>query len=151
LANKDLGFLPGDEKAKISPYMQPLFDNLDVIKRQLGTRDQDAIAEMQQSGQLVIEALAFIRGRSLNDTYFIVDEAQNLTPHEIKTIITRAGQNCKLVFTGDVQQIDTPYLDMQSNGLVYMIDKMRGQALFSHVNLVKGERSELSELASNIL
>ncbi|MBO4331646.1 MAG: PhoH family protein [Paludibacteraceae bacterium] len=153
MSNKDLGFLPGDEKAKISPYMQPLFDNLSVIKRQFGAQSKEAtsIDDMQHSGQLVIEALAFIRGRSLNDTYFIIDEAQNLTPHEIKTIITRAGQNCKLVFTGDIQQIDTPYLDAQSNGLVYMIDKMRGQELFAHVNLVKGERSALSELASNLL
>lgn len=153
LANKDLGFLPGDEKAKISPYMQPLFDNLNVIKHQFGptSKDLSKIEDLQKSGKLVIEALAFIRGRSLNDTFFIIDEAQNLTPHEIKTIITRAGNNCKLVFTGDVQQIDTPYLDMQSNGLVYMIDKMRGQHLFAHVNLIKGERSELSELASNLL
>ena len=153
MSNKDLGFLPGDQKAKISPYMQPLFDNLNVIKHQFGPTSKDlaTIDELQNSGKLVIEALAFIRGRSLNDTFFIIDEAQNLTPHEIKTIITRAGKNCKLVFTGDVQQIDTPYLDMQSNGLVYMIDKMRGQTLFSHVNLIKGERSELSELASNIL
>ncbi len=151
LANKELGFLPGDEKAKISPYMQPLFDNLSVIKNQASSHDLPLIEEMQKQGQLVIEALAFIRGRSLNDTYFIVDEAQNLTPHEVKTIITRAGQNCKMVFTGDVQQIDTPYLDMQSNGLAYMIDKMRGQSLFAHVNLMKGERSELSEMASNLL
>ena len=106
---------------------------------------------MQKNNQLVIEALAFIRGRSLSDTYLIVDEAQNLTPHEVKTIITRAGEGCKIVFTGDVQQIDAPYLDMQSNGLVYMIDKMKGQDLFAHVNLIKGERSKLSELASVLL
>ncbi len=153
LSNKDLGFLPGDEKQKISPYMQPLFDNLNVIKRQFGAQSKEStnIDDMQHSGQLVIEALAYIRGRSLNDTYVIVDESQNLTPHEIKTIITRAGNNCKIVFTGDIQQIDTPYLDRQSNGLVYMIDKMRGQSLFAHINLIKGERSALSELASNIL
>ena len=106
---------------------------------------------MQHSGQLVIEALAYIRGRSLSDAYIIVDEAQNLTPHEIKTIITRAGENTKVVFTGDVQQIDHPYLDMLSNGLAYTIDKMKGQTIFAHVNLVKGERSYLSELASNLL
>lgn len=153
LANKDLGFLPGTEKEKISPYMQPLFDNLNVIRNQFGTnsRENGTIVEMQQSGQLVIEALAYIRGRSLSDAYIIVDEAQNLTPHEIKTIITRAGENTKVVFTGDVQQIDQPYLDMLSNGLVYTIDKMRGQSIFAHVNLVKGERSYLSELASNLL
>src|SRR5690554_309365 len=153
LSNKDLGYLPGDEKQKIAPYMQPLFDNLNVIKSQLGQNSSDLrlIDELQKSGQLEIEALAFIRGRSLTETYCIIDEAQNLTPHEVKTIITRAGEGTKMVFTGDLQQIDSPYLDTQSNGLAYMIDKMRGQNLFAHVNLVKGERSELSELASNLL
>ena len=153
LSNKDLGYLPGDEKQKIAPYMQPLFDNLNVIKSQLGQNSSDLrqIDELQKSGQLQIEALAFIRGRSLTETYCIIDEAQNLTPHEVKTIITRAGEGTKMVFTGDLQQIDSPYLDTQSNGLAYMIDKMRGQNLFAHVNLVKGERSELSELASNLL
>ncbi|MCB9017029.1 MAG: PhoH family protein [Paludibacteraceae bacterium] len=153
LANKDLGFLPGDEKQKVAPYMQPLFDNLNVIKNQFGPTSKELriIEDMQKNNKLVIEALAFIRGRSLSDTYFIADEAQNLTPHEIKTIITRAGEGTKMIFTGDIQQIDTPYLDMQSNGLVYMIDKMKGQDIFAHVNLVKGERSSLSELASNLL
>jgi PhoH-like ATPase len=153
LSNKDLGFLPGDEKQKIAPYMQPLFDNLNVIKSQLGKNSSELqlIDELQKSGRLEIEALAFIRGRSLTNTYCIIDEAQNLTPHEVKTIITRAGEGTKMVFTGDLQQIDSPYLDAGSNGLAYMIDKMRGQNLFAHVNLVKGERSELSELASNLL
>lgn len=153
LANKDLGFLPGDEKQKVAPYMQPLFDNLNVIKGQIPVNGAEArrLDEMQKSNQLVIEALAFIRGRSLSETYFIVDEAQNLTPHEIKTIITRAGEGTKMVFTGDIQQIDSPYLDAQSNGLAYMVDKMKGQDLFAHINLVKGERSQLSELASNLL
>ena len=109
------------------------------------------LEDVQKSEQLVIEALAFIRGRSLSETYCIIDEAQNLTPHEIKTIITRAGEGTKMVFTGDIQQIDQPYLDSQSNGLVYMIDRMRDQNLFAHVNLVKGERSQLSELASNLM
>lgn len=153
LSNRDLGYLPGDEKQKIAPYMQPLFDNLNVIKSQLGQNSSDLklIDELQQSGRLEIEALAFIRGRSLTETFCIIDEAQNLTPHEVKTIITRAGEGTKMVFTGDLQQIDSPYLDMQSNGLAYMIDKMKMQNLFGHVNLVKGERSELSELASNLL
>lgn len=153
LSNKDLGFLPGDEKQKIAPYMQPLFDNLNVIKRQfsLDSNDYRALQEMQASGNLVIEALAYIRGRSLSDTFCIIDEAQNLTPHEIKTIITRAAEGTKMVFTGDVYQIDSPYLDTQSNGLAYMIDRMQGQEIFGHVNLVKGERSKLSELASNLL
>jgi PhoH-like ATPase len=153
LGNKDLGFLPGDEKQKVAPYMQPLFDNLNVIKHNFSYQGKEIklIEDMQHNDQLVIEALAYIRGRSLSDTFFIVDEAQNLTPHEVKTIITRAGEGTKIVFTGDIQQIDSPYLDMLSNGLVYMIDRMRGQSLFAHVNLIKGERSYLSELASDLL
>lgn len=153
LANKDLGFLPGDEKQKVAPYMQPLFDNLNVIKGQFAPGGLDArkIDDLQKNGQLVIEALAFIRGRSLSETFCIIDEAQNLTPHEIKTIITRAGEGTKMVFTGDIQQIDSPYLDAQSNGLAYMVDKMKGQELFAHINLIKGERSQLSELASDLL
>jgi len=153
LANKDLGFLPGDEKQKIAPYMQPLFDNLNVIKHNFSYQGKEIrqIEELQRNEQLVIEALAYIRGRSLSETFFIVDEAQNLTPHEIKTIITRAGEGTKIVFTGDIQQIDSPYLDMFSNGLVYMIDRMHGQNIFAHINLLKGERSYLSELASNLL
>ena len=153
LANKDLGFLPGDEKQKIAPYMQPLFDNLNVIKTQLtpGSPDIRRIDDLQKNNQLVIEALAFIRGRSLSETFCIIDEAQNLTPHEVKTIITRAGEGTRMVFTGDIQQIDSPYLDAQSNGLAYMVDKMKGQELFAHINLIKGERSELSELAHKLL
>lgn len=153
LSNKDIGFLPGDAKEKVAPYMQPLFDNLNVIKRQFASNSAEVkrLDDMLKSEQLVIEALAFIRGRSLSETYCIIDEAQNLTPHEIKTIITRAGEGTKMVFTGDIQQIDQPYLDSQSNGLVYMIDRMRDQNLFAHINLVKGERSQLSELASNLM
>lgn len=153
LSNQNLGFLPGDAKDKISPYMQPLFDNLNVIKRQfeVGSSDSKKIEEMLKNDELAIEALAFIRGRSLSDMFCIIDEAQNLTPHEVKTIITRAGENTKMIFTGDIQQIDHPYLDASSNGLVYLIDRMKKQKLFAHVNLVKGERSELSELASNLL
>jgi len=153
LSNKDLGFLPGDTAAKVAPYMQPLFDNLNVIKHQFSPTSTELrrLDDMQKSGQLVIEALAFIRGRSLSETYCIIDEAQNLTPHEMKTIITRAGEGTKMIFTGDIQQIDHPYLDSESNGLVYMIDRMKGQNVFAHVNLVKGERSALSELASHLM
>lgn len=153
LSNRDLGYLPGDEQQKIAPYMQPLFDNLNVIKNSFSCQGKEMrlLEEMQRNEQLVIEALAYIRGRSLSETFFIVDEAQNLTPHEVKTIITRAGEGTKVVFTGDIQQIDSPYLDMHSNGLVYMIDRMRGQDIFAHINLLKGERSYLSELASNLL
>ncbi|MDU1892290.1 MAG: PhoH family protein [Dysgonomonas sp.] len=153
LGNKELGFLPGDEKQKIAPYMQPLFDNLAVIKTHIpyGGAESRNIEELQKNNKLEIEALAYIRGRSLSEMICIIDESQNLTPHEIKTIITRAGEGTKMIFTGDLQQIDSPYLDAQSNGLAYMIDKMTGQDLFAHVNLVKGERSQLSEVASILL
>ena len=153
LSNRDLGFLPGDAEEKISPYMQPLFDNLAVIKRCFNSRsvEYQLIEELLKTERLVITPLAYIRGRSLSNCYFIIDEAQNLTPHEVKTIITRAGEGTKMVFTGDMQQIDSPYLDMESNGLAYLTEKMKGQELFSHVNLVKGERSYLAELASDLL
>lgn len=153
LANRDLGFLPGDVKEKIGPYMQPLFDNLGVIKHKFKPESAEykKIEELLRDEILVITPLAYIRGRSLSNVFFIVDEAQNLTPHEVKTIITRAGEGTKMVFTGDIEQIDSPYLDSKSNGLTYLADKMKGQDLFAHVNLVKGERSYLAELASNIL
>ena len=153
LSNRDLGYLPGDASEKINPYMQPLFDNLSVIKHAFNPRSQEyqKIEELQKEEKLVITPLAYIRGRSLSNSFFIIDEAQNLTPHEIKTIITRAGEGTKMVFTGDLQQIDSPYLDMKSNGLAYMTDRMRSQELFAHINLVKGERSYLAELASNLL
>ncbi|WP_075591144.1 PhoH family protein [Labilibacter marinus] len=153
LANRDLGFLPGDVNDKIGPYMQPLFDNLSVIKHSHGNKSREniIIEEMQRDEQLVITPLAYIRGRSLSDVYFIVDEAQNLTPHEVKTIITRAGAGTKIIFTGDIEQIDSPYLDKTSNGLAYLTEKMKGQDIFAHVNLIKGERSYLAELASDLL
>lgn len=153
LSNRDLGYLPGDASDKISPYMQPLFDNLTVIKHAFNPRSQEylKIEELQKEEKLVITPLAYIRGRSLSNSFFIIDEAQNLTPHEIKTIITRAGEGTKMVFTGDLQQIDSPYLDMKSNGLSYMVDRLKNQDLFAHINLVKGERSYLAELASDLL
>jgi PhoH-like ATPase len=153
LSNRDLGYLPGDAADKISPYMQPLFDNLSVIKHAFNPRSQEyqRIEELQKEEKLIITPLAYIRGRSLSNSFFIIDEAQNLTPHEVKTIITRAGEGTKMVFTGDLQQIDSPYLDMKSNGLAFMTDRMRNQELFAHINLVKGERSYLAELASNLL
>tara|TARA_B100000401_G_C52798052_1_gene717024 strand:- start:326 stop:1660 length:1335 start_codon:yes stop_codon:yes gene_type:complete len=153
LSNKDIGYLPGSAEDKINPYMQPLFDNLKFIKNQFGENEKKyrKIEEMEEDGKLKISALAFIRGRSLSNVMFIVDEAQNLTPHEIKTIITRAGENTKIVFTGDVFQIDTPYLDEQSNGLSYLIDRLKGNDLFAHITLEKGERSELANLANDLL
>lgn len=153
LANKDIGFLPGDYKQKIMPYMQPLFDNLNVIKAQFseGSAQARKIEDMLSSEHLVIEALAYIRGRSLANVICIIDEAQNLTPQEIKTVITRAGENTRMIFTGDVHQIDSPYLDTRSNGLAYMIERMRGENFFGHVNLVQGERSHLSDVAARKL
>lgn len=153
LSNREIGFLPGNAEEKISPYMQALWDNLKVIKSQYkeNARKTKWIDELQQSGDLSITALNFIRGRSLVNVMFIVDEAQNLTPHEIKTIITRAGEGTKIVFTGDIHQIDTPYLDENSNGLSYIIDKLKGNELFAHIKLEKGERSELADLANRML
>jgi PhoH-like ATPase len=153
LSNKDIGYLPGDIQSKIEPYMQPLWDNLRVIQDQFpeGDKQSLAITNMLKEEKLVIEPLTYIRGRSLQRIFFIVDEAQNLTPHEIKTIITRAGEGSKVVFTGDIYQIDHPYLDSQSNGLSYLIDRFKGQKLYAHVTLEKGERSALAELASNLL
>jgi PhoH-like ATPase len=151
MGNRDIGFLPGDMNAKMDPYIKPLFDNLNVIEQQQKQGGKNNIKKMMDSDQLKIAPLAYIRGRSLASTFFIVDEAQNLTPHEVKTIITRAGQGTKIVLTGDIHQIDHPYLDTESNGLSYVIEKMKGQHLFAHVRLQKGERSELAELGSNLL
>ncbi len=153
LGNQDIGFLPGNEKAKMTPFVQPLMDNLNVIKNvfKQGSKQAARIEAMLNEEKLLISPLAYIRGRSLGNVYFIVDEAQNLTPHEIKTIITRAGENTKIVFTGDIFQIDQPYLDIYSNGLTHLGEKMSGQKLFEHVNLRKGERSELSDIAAKLL
>lgn len=153
LGNQDIGFLPGDQKSKMGPFLQPLMDNLNVIKElyRPGSREAQRIDNMLSMEKLVIEPLAYIRGRSLGRCYFIIDEAQNLTPHEIKTIITRAGEGTKMVFTGDIFQIDQPYLDQWSNGLTYISDKLSGQKLFQHVFLRKGERSALADLAAKLL
>mmetsp|Transcript_40414 Transcript_40414/g.65552 ORF Transcript_40414/g.65552 Transcript_40414/m.65552 type:complete len:761 (+) Transcript_40414:58-2340(+) len=190
LSNRDLGYLPGDMNAKIDPYMQPLYDNLGVIRHQFsgtfagaggggghgGVVENEGkekngkgrkggqssntsihngkaehIRELLDSEKLVITPLAYIRGRSFQEVFFIVDEAQNLTPLEIKTIITRAGEGTKIVFTGDPAQIDTPYLDRLSNGLSYLISKMSGQPIFAHITLEKGERSVLAKIASDLL
>lgn len=153
LGNQDIGFLPGDEKSKMSPFLQPLMDNLNVIKAQFrpSSREYQRLEGLLKDEKLLITPLAYIRGRSLGKAFFIIDEAQNLTPHEIKTIITRAGEGTKMVFTGDIFQIDQPYLDQWSNGLTHLGEKMAGQKLFEHVFLKKGERSELSEIAAKLL
>ncbi len=153
LSNRDMGFLPGDIESKLDPFMQPLFDNLAVIKNQFNENSAEyrRINNMLEEKKLCITPLSYIRGRSLERIFFIVDEAQNLTPHEVKTIITRAGEGTKVVFTGDPYQIDTPYLDARSNGLTYLIHRMKGQKIYSHITLEKGERSMLAELASDLL
>lgn len=153
LSNKDIGYLPGDIKSKINPYMEPLWDNLKFIQSQYKETDREfqKINDMVENEKLHITPLAYIRGRSLSNICFIIDEAQNLTPHEVKTIITRAGEGTKIIFTGDIFQIDTPYLDSHSNGLSTLIDKMKDQELYSHITLEKGERSDLANLAGHLL
>ena len=153
LSNKDIGYLPGDIKSKLNPYMEPLWDNLKLIQSQFKETDKDfkKINEMVEQEKIVIAPLAYIRGRSLSNLIFIVDEAQNLTPHEVRTIISRAGENAKIILTGDVNQIDTPYLDHQSNGLSYVIDRMSTHPIHAHITLEQGERSELANVANELL
>jgi PhoH-like ATPase len=153
LSNKDIGFLPGDIKSKVDPYMTPIWDNLKYIRDQFAddNKTQVKLDELVDNEKIAISPLAFIRGRTLTKVFFIVDEAQNLTPHEVKTIISRAGEGTKVVFTGDIYQIDTPYLDSESNGLSYLIDKAKSHALYAHITLQKGERSELANLANELL
>lgn len=153
LNNKDIGYLPGDAKQKVQPYMEPLWDNLKLIQNQFkeNSKDFQRIKEMVENEKLLVTPLAFIRGRSFSNIIFIVDESQNLTPLEVKTIISRAGEGTKIVFTGDINQIDTPYLDTESNGLSFLIDRMKGQPLYAHVALEKGERSALANLANTLL
>jgi PhoH-like ATPase len=153
LSNKDIGYLPGDIKSKINPYMEPLWDNLKFIQSNYKETDKEfqKISEMVEKEKIHITPLAYIRGRSLSNICFIIDEAQNLTPHEVKTIITRAGEGTKIIFTGDIFQIDTPYLDAHSNGLSNLIDKVRDKPMYAHITLEKGERSELANLASALL
>ncbi|MBJ6119750.1 PhoH family protein [Pontibacter sp. BT310] len=153
LSNKDIGYLPGDIKSKLNPYMEPLWDNLKYIQNQFAenSKEYQKIRDMVELEKLMITPLAYIRGRSLSNIFFIVDEAQNLTPHEVKTVISRAGENTKIIFTGDIYQIDTPYLDSQSNGLSYLIDRAKNHPLYAHVTLTKGERSELANLANELL
>ncbi|KAF0220729.1 MAG: PhoH-like [Geobacteraceae bacterium] len=150
---KDLGFLPGDIEEKLTPWMQPIFDNVELLLsgHEGEKRHSKGYKELMAMGIMDIEPLTYIRGRSIPNQYMIVDEAQNLTPHEIKTIVTRAGEGTKIVLTGDPYQIDNPYVDSSSNGLTYVVEKFKGQAISGHVTMMKGERSELAELAANLL
>jgi PhoH-like ATPase len=147
---RDIGYLPGDIEQKLNPWMQPIFDNVEFL---MGS-DKKAAGRAQElinQGMLNIEPLTYIRGRSIPKQYLIVDEAQNLTPHEIKTIITRAGSGTKIVLTGDVYQIDNPYVDSANSGLTHAVERFKGQEIAAHITLTKGERSALAELAANIL
>ncbi|MCL1908579.1 MAG: PhoH family protein [Holophagaceae bacterium] len=151
---KDLGFLPGDVEDKLRPYMQPIYDNLDFIvaaNTEMRRRSSMTVAQLEEGGYLSVEPLTYIRGRSIPSQYIIVDEAQNLTPHEVKTILTRAGNGTKIVLTGDPYQIDNPYVDGSTNGLTFLAEHFKGQDLFGHIILTKGERSKLAELASTLL
>jgi len=156
---RDIGYLPGDKDEKLAAWMQPIFDNLQYLLSTRGAQTQAAdshtveqrVQKLMADGKLVLEPLTYIRGRSIPHQFMIVDEAQNLTPHEIKTIASRVGEGTKLVLTGDIGQIDNPYLDQSSNGLAYSIEKMKGVRLFAHVTLAKSERSELASLAASRL
>jgi PhoH-like ATPase len=151
----DIGFLPGTEKEKMQPWMLPIYDNIEFLasnKSQTSSNEAEkVVAGLESLGLLKVEPLTYIRGRSIPQGFIIIDEAQNLTPHEVKTIITRVGKDTKIVFTGDPDQIDNPYLDGNSNGLAYIAEKMKNEILVGHIRLVKGERSEISELASRLL
>ncbi|BDU50697.1 PhoH family protein [Haliovirga abyssi] len=149
---KDLGYLPGGEKEKLKPWMQPIYDNLAFLSANKEGKEAEKLADsLEAMGLLKIEALTYIRGRSIPAGFIIIDEAQNLTPHEIKTVITRAGEDTKVIFTGDPYQIDNPYLDANSNGLTYLAERLKGEEISGHVTLLKGERSELAEIAAKLL
>lgn len=150
---KDIGFLPGDIEEKLAPWMQPIFDNVELLLsgHEAEKRHSKGYRELMAMGIMEIEPLTYIRGRSIPNQYLIVDEAQNLTPHEIKTIVTRAGEGTKVVLTGDPYQIDNPYVDSSSNGLTYLVERFKGQEISAHITMMKGERSALAELAANLL
>jgi PhoH-like ATPase len=151
---KDLGYLPGDVDEKLKPWMQPIFDNLEFIlscNLKDHQKGQPSYQYLFDKGWLQVEPLTYMRGRSIPNQFLIVDEAQNLTPHEVKSVITRAGHNTKIILTGDPHQIDNPFLDTTTNGITYLVQRFKGQPIYGHVTLVKGERSTLAELASNLL
>jgi len=150
---RDLGYLPGDVEEKLNPWMQPIFDNVEFLMGLSASdkRQGRSYRELIDLGMLQIEPLTYIRGRSIPSQYMIVDEAQNLTPHEVKTIVSRAGDGTKIVLTGDPYQIDHPYVDSTNNGLVHVVNRFRSESIAGHVTLTKGERSDLAEIAANLL
>jgi len=148
---KELGFLPGSLEEKLAPWMQPIHDALEMLSDLNMGHEHRRSGDLMRSGSIVVEALSYIRGRSIANQFMIIDEAQNLTPLEAKTIITRVGNGTKIVFTGDPYQIDNPYVDSSSNGFNYIVSRFRTETVAAHIELAKGERSELAELAANIL
>jgi PhoH-like ATPase len=150
---RDIGYLPGDVDQKLNPWMQPIYDNLEFLLVAGGSKRRGVrgFEELFDAGQLQVEPLTYIRGRSLPQQYVIVDEAQNLTPHEVKTVITRCGEGTKIILTGDPFQIDNPYVDSATNGLSVTADRLRGESIVGHILLSKGERSELANIAANKL
>lgn len=150
LSNGDIGFLPGDANDKVSPYMKGFEDNLDVIKR-VSIKNNNLITELRKADKITVEPLVYLRGRSISRTYFIIDETQNNTPQDVKSITTRAGEGSKFIFSGDVTQIDSPFLDQSSNGLTNIISRLKGQNVYAHINLLKCERSYLAELTAKLL
>lgn len=149
---KDLGYLPGSEKEKLKPWMQPIFDNIEFLSNSRGDKTGEKVVQgLESMGLMKIEPLTYIRGRSIPAGFIVIDEAQNLTPLEIKTIVTRVGENTKIVFTGDPAQIDNPYLDANTNGLTYLAEKLKNESILGHITLVKGERSEVAEIAAKLL
>jgi PhoH-like ATPase len=148
---KEIGFLPGTMEEKLNPWMQPIHDALEMLSDLNMGNESRRGGDLLRSGSIVVEALSYIRGRSIAHQFMIIDEAQNLTPLEVKTIVTRVGHGTKIVFTGDPYQIDNPYVDSSSNGFNYVVSKFRDQPIAAHIELQKGERSELAELAANLL
>ena len=148
---KELGFLPGSLEEKLGPWMQPIHDALELLSDLNMGNDHRRSSDLLRNGTIVVEALSYIRGRSIANQFMIIDEAQNLTPLEVKTIVTRVGSGTKIIFTGDPYQIDNPYVDSSSNGFNYIISKFRGHAIAAHIELQRGERSDLAELAANVL
>ena len=148
---REIGFLPGTLEEKLNPWMQPIQDALELLGDLNMGHENRRSGDLMRGGSVVVEALSYIRGRSIAHQYMIIDEAQNLTPLEVKTIITRVGQGTKIIFTGDPYQIDNPYVDGSSNGFNYIVSKFRAQPVAAHIELQKGERSELAELAANLL
>jgi PhoH-like ATPase len=148
---KDIGYLPGTKEEKMETWMEPIFDNLQFLIDPQMEKSADKVNYLFDTGLIEVEAVTYIRGRSLPQLYMIIDEAQNLTPHEVKTVVSRAGRDTKVILTGDANQIDNPYLDASSNGLTYVVEKFKNESIYGHITLTKSERSHLASLAASLL